>query len=198
MKSPNYRVTRCNTATHSEGALYVTLVSVPKLSGHAMQPCHGRLPPLSCISRFSPQTIGSRDATERFQHRKDCLRHSFSPQTIGSRDATFFSRLEPYWSLYLFQSPNYRVTRCNRSQDGSVLRTFHSFSPQTIGSRDATLQCTSVPPMKLSGFSPQTIGSRDATTAAYTQSTSMLSFSPQTIGSRDATDPYPFLMDLII
>ena len=87
-KSPNYRVTRCNCKT------------------------------CLCIYRyrysFSPQTIGSHDATPPILNTLMGKLLRFSPQTIGSRDATVLSRL------------------CRSSTWCAC------FSPQTIGSRDKT------------------------------------------------------------
>ena len=64
-----------------------------------------------------------------------------SPQTIGSRDATLYISDDIELQNLMFQSPNYRVTRCNWSllkpASGRI-----SFSPQTIGSRDATWETT--------------------------------------------------------
>ena len=101
--------------------------------------------------------------------------------------------------IIAFQSPNYRVTRCNLTTAVTQSCGMGSFSPQTIGSRDATrlrfcqwclYYDVSVPKLSGHAMQPEELENR----AQYLES----SFSPQTIGSRDATDPYPFLMDLII
>ena len=123
-----------------------------------------------------------------------------SPQTIGSRDATEIRKFcQGRWKNIQFQSPNYRVTRCNLLPDRVICGPISVSVPKLSGHAMQPKVVLARPPEVVLGFSPQTIGSRDAT---IIRSRARLKkedcFSPQTIGSRDATDPYPFLLHLIL
>ena len=101
-------------------------VSVPKLSGHAMQLItrQSNLRPYLC---FSPQTIGSRDATKGSScpSARSCFRFQ-SPNYRVTR-CNDYTQSSSAQERGLFQSPNYRVTRCNRPLPFSSAPDFTTF-----------------------------------------------------------------------